>query len=100
MSTRNFPGTDPATILPCSMLSTNGRRPGGSHDLHVTDVYIVLYRSQDEASASEFCDSNYLSLSSLKMAGEARVSGWGSYIHPSRLTRESVIAWSERSYLI
>ncbi len=63
-------------------------------------MYIVLYRSQDEASASEFCDSNYLSLSSLKMAGEARVSGRGSYIHPSRLTRDSVISWSERSYLI
>ena len=41
---------------------------------------VVLYRSQDEASALAFCDSNYLSLSSLRMAGEARVSGWGSDI--------------------
>ena len=54
-----------------------------SHDHHAT---VVLFSSQQGEQAEwDFCQSNFLANSSLRMAGEARVSLTHTYAHKSWL---------------
>lgn len=83
MSTRGLQAVVIVTTWPCSVHSTSGSRHrkllgenndfGGSAVLRL--VMSVLCRKQSPEAGVAYCENNFLSLSCLKMAAEARVGG-------------------------